>query len=68
MLIARGEVVHAEADGGDPGEPAFFIVMENGAGDFRFLSAEQEEVTASEITIQGNLDSLLVQATLQYGQ
>ncbi len=68
LVIARGEVVHAEADGGDPGEPAFFILMENEAGDFRFLSAEQEEVTASEVTIQRKLDSLLVQATLQYGR
>ncbi len=68
LVIAQGELVHAEADGGDPGEPAFFVLMENGAGAFCFLSAEQEEVTVSEVTIQRKLDSLLVQATMQYGQ
>jgi len=36
--------------------------MENGAGAFCFLSAEQEEVTVSEVTIQRKLDRLLVQA------
>jgi hypothetical protein len=58
LALVSGRLVDATVDDGERGEAAFFVLMGNSAGSFRFLTdASAADVTPS---IDRALDSLLL--------
>ena len=65
LALVSGRVVDAVIDGGEHGEGAFFALLGNAAGSFRFLT----DAAAADLppTIDRALDSLLLDGTHPLG-
>jgi hypothetical protein len=61
LVLVAGRVVHAEIEDGEQGEAAFFALLQNAAGSFRFVT--DASMADLPITIDRGLDSLLLEGT-----
>jgi hypothetical protein len=62
LTLLDGRLVDA-GSGESVGERAVFLLLENRGGRFTFTPASIEELGTREVTVQRNLDSLLLEAS-----
>lgn len=61
LNLVSGRVVDASSEGVGRGEPAFFVLLQNAGGSFRFVT--DPAVADLPVTIDRALESLLLEGT-----